>query len=88
MSTQQDLIHVMDQLTEWIESFDELSSVPIVALTLTANSSDCIEIGGICVWSSEEPHDEGETTLLEHCKTEYLHEIRNLSRFLTPPTAD
>lgn len=74
-------LEIVDELQEWIESFEGLSTIPIVSVTFTQDT-ESISIGEINVYCSEMGFDC--ESLIEHCKTEFLKECGNMARFVTP----
>ena len=77
------LKELVEQLDEWIEGHDGLSEVPRASFTWTTGY-ECISIGDVVVWDTE---DTGESTYVptkEGCIKEFRSHVDNLAIFGTP----
>jgi hypothetical protein len=73
----EEVVDIVDELQEWIENHDDLSSVPIANCTYSPIMFS-ISIGHIEVYNSEMDVDEECT--FEYCREQYIQEIDNLYR--------
>lgn len=71
-------IAVCNQLQDWVDTFEELSSEPIVCVMITRYTIE-IEIGGIGVYCCQEGYDNETVTLLDHCKAEFIKSLDNFA---------
>ncbi len=72
------VITIMEQLQDWIDDFEELSTRLIVQVIFTKYFAS-IQIGDFVVWNNE---DGLQDLTFEYCKNEFKKELEELRPFM------
>lgn len=77
-------VKIVDDLQEWLESFEGLSEIPCASLTYTRDTF-CISVGETVVWDDQsfycDEREDGELSL-EGCKSAWLSHLETYRPYL------